>query len=80
MFVSLALQLMKLVGLKTTEMAEERRFSTIVSSFDSSQPQVISVKYKSIYRFTFRFCARTRYLVIIICSNDKHIMMQTVQV
>ncbi|XP_047951459.1 uncharacterized protein LOC125196843 [Salvia hispanica] len=38
-FVSLALQLMKLVGLKTTEMAEERRFSTIVSSFDSSQPQ-----------------------------------------
>ncbi|KAL1562860.1 hypothetical protein AAHA92_05390 [Salvia divinorum] len=38
-FVSLSVQLMKLVGLKTTEMAEERRFNTIVSSFDSSQPQ-----------------------------------------
>ncbi|XP_042058751.1 uncharacterized protein LOC121803114 [Salvia splendens] len=38
-FVSLALQLMKLVGLKTTEMAEERKFSMIVSSFDTSQPQ-----------------------------------------
>ncbi|XP_042062492.1 uncharacterized protein LOC121806501 isoform X1 [Salvia splendens] len=42
-FVSLAIQLMKLVGLKTTEMAEERRFSTIVSSFDSSQPQTVQV-------------------------------------
>ncbi|KAH6795540.1 hypothetical protein C2S51_036526 [Perilla frutescens var. frutescens] len=38
-FVSLAVQLMKLVGLKTAEMAEERRFSTIVTSFDCSQSQ-----------------------------------------
>lgn len=44
MFVSLATQLMKLVGLKTAEMAEERRFSTIITSFDCSQSQVIGQK------------------------------------
>ncbi|XP_057767700.1 uncharacterized protein LOC130987984 [Salvia miltiorrhiza] len=38
-FVSLAVQLMKLVGLKTAEMAEESRFSTIVTSFDHSEPE-----------------------------------------
>ncbi|KAL8472013.1 hypothetical protein ACS0TY_029301 [Phlomoides rotata] len=38
-FVSLALQLMNLVGLKTDEMAADRRFTTIFTSVDRSHSQ-----------------------------------------
>lgn len=42
-FTSLALPLMKLVGLKTVEMAEEGRFSTIITDTNRSHSQVFSL-------------------------------------
>lgn len=41
MFASLAIPMMKLVGLKTVEMAENGRFSTII--IDTDSPEVIKI-------------------------------------
>lgn len=41
MFASLAVPLMKLVGLKTVEMASEGRFNSVLTANDHSNSQVI---------------------------------------